>query len=33
LTISVVHAHERNVPRHVRAVMSWIAELLEEHLD
>jgi DNA-binding transcriptional LysR family regulator len=33
LTISLVHAHGRSVPRHVRAVMSWIAEVLREHLD
>jgi DNA-binding transcriptional LysR family regulator len=33
LPISLVHAHGRNVPRHVRAVMSWIAETLKAHLD
>lgn len=33
MAISIVHAHGRNVPRHVRAVMSWIAELLKQHLE
>jgi DNA-binding transcriptional LysR family regulator len=33
LPTSLVHAHGRNVPRHVRVVMSWIAELLKQHLD
>jgi len=33
LPISLVHAHGRNVPRHVRAVMSWLAEALKEQLD
>src|SRR5262249_53139456 len=33
LAVSLVHAHGRNVPRHVRAVMSWIARLLKAHLD
>ncbi len=28
LPVSLVHAHGRNVPRHVRAVMSWINQLL-----
>jgi DNA-binding transcriptional LysR family regulator len=33
LPVSLVHAHGRNVPRHVRAVMAWIAQLLQPHLD
>jgi DNA-binding transcriptional LysR family regulator len=33
LSVSLVHAHGRNVPRHVRVVMSWIAELLADHLE
>lgn len=33
LLVSLVHAHGRSVPRHVRAVMSWIAETLKAHLD
>lgn len=33
LAVYIVHAHGRSVPRHVRAVMSWIAEQLDEHLD
>jgi DNA-binding transcriptional LysR family regulator len=33
LPVSLVHAHGRNVPRHVRTVMSWIAEILKQHLD
>ena len=32
LPISLVHAHGRNVPRHVRVVMSWIAALLKADL-
>jgi DNA-binding transcriptional LysR family regulator len=32
LAVSLVHAHGRQVPRHVRAVMSWIAQLLKPHL-
>jgi DNA-binding transcriptional LysR family regulator len=32
LPVSLVHAHGRHVPRHVRAVMGWIAQLLEAHL-
>jgi DNA-binding transcriptional LysR family regulator len=32
MPVSLVHAHGRNVPRHVRVVMSWIAELLKAHL-
>jgi DNA-binding transcriptional LysR family regulator len=33
LPVSLVHAHGRNVPKHVRAVMSWIAQLFAPHLD
>jgi len=32
LPVSLVHAHGRNVPRPVRAVMSWIAQLVGPHL-
>jgi DNA-binding transcriptional LysR family regulator len=32
LPASLVHAHGRNVPRHVRVVMSWIADLLKPQL-
>jgi DNA-binding transcriptional LysR family regulator len=32
LAISIVHAHGRSVPRQVRAVMSWIAEILKRQL-
>ena len=32
LPVSLVHAHGRSVPKHVRAVMSWIAHLLAPHL-
>jgi DNA-binding transcriptional LysR family regulator len=32
MSVSLVHAHGRNVPRHVRVVMSWLAELLKMHL-
>jgi hypothetical protein len=31
--VFLVHAHGRNVPRHVRAVMGWIAQLLKGQLD
>jgi DNA-binding transcriptional LysR family regulator len=33
LPVSLVHAHGRNVPRHVRAVMTWIAHTLEPYFD
>ncbi len=33
LPVSLVHAHGRHVPRHVRAVMSWIAQLVAPRLD
>jgi DNA-binding transcriptional LysR family regulator len=32
LPISLVHAHGRKVPRHVRVVMGWIGETLAKHL-
>ena len=32
LPVSLVHAHGRTVPRHVRAVMNWIAQLFAPHL-
>lgn len=32
LPISLVHAHGRNAPRHVRIVMNWIAEVLRSRL-
>jgi DNA-binding transcriptional LysR family regulator len=32
LPVSLVHAHGRTVPRHVRAVMNWIAQLFTPHL-
>ncbi|HEY2970538.1 MAG TPA: hypothetical protein VGK75_19460 [Casimicrobiaceae bacterium] len=33
LLVSLVHAHGRNVPRHVRVVMSWIGEVLKGQLN
>jgi DNA-binding transcriptional LysR family regulator len=33
MPVSLVHAHGRKVPRHVRVVMSWIAEILKGQLD
>jgi DNA-binding transcriptional LysR family regulator len=33
LPVSIVHAHGRNVPRHVRVVMTWMAEVLKGQLD
>jgi len=33
LPVSLVHAYGRNVPRHVRVVMSWIGEILKAQLD
>jgi DNA-binding transcriptional LysR family regulator len=33
LPISLVHAHGRNVPRHVRVLMHWIGEILKGQLD
>jgi DNA-binding transcriptional LysR family regulator len=32
MPVSIVHAHGRNAPKRVRAVMGWIAELLQPHL-
>lgn len=33
LPVSLVHAHGRSVPRHVRVVMNWIGEQLKGQLD
>lgn len=33
LPVSLVHAHGRQVPRHVRIVMSWIGQLLKQQLE
>ena len=33
LPVSIVHPHGRSVPRHVRVVMNWIAELLKGQLE
>lgn len=33
MPVSLVHPHGRNVPRHVRVVMNWIAEILKGQLD
>jgi DNA-binding transcriptional LysR family regulator len=33
LPISLVHAYGRNMPRHVRVVMSWIGEIVKGQLD
>lgn len=33
LPVSIVHAHGRNVPRHVRVVMNWLADRLEGQLE
>ena len=33
LPVSLVHAHGRNVPRHVRVVMNWLADVLEGQLE
>jgi DNA-binding transcriptional LysR family regulator len=33
LPLSLVHAHGRNVPRHVRIVMNWLAAILKAQLD
>ena len=33
MSLSLVHAHGRNVPRHVRVVMSWLVEILKGQLD
>ncbi|MFO0748396.1 MAG: LysR family transcriptional regulator [Myxococcota bacterium] len=32
MPVSLVHGHGRYVPKRVRAVMSWIAQLMEAHL-
>ncbi|KYF54721.1 LysR family transcriptional regulator [Sorangium cellulosum] len=33
MPVSLLHTHGRSAPRRVRAVMSWIAEVLSPHLD
>ena len=33
LALSLVHAHGRNVPRHVRVAMNWLAEVLRAQFD
>ncbi|WP_438029826.1 LysR family transcriptional regulator [Sorangium sp. So ce233] len=33
MPVSLLHTHGRSVPRRVRAVMSWITEVLSPHLD
>jgi len=33
MPVSLVHGHGRNVPRRVRAVMTWLAQVLEAHLS
>jgi DNA-binding transcriptional LysR family regulator len=33
LPVSLLHAHPRNVPRRVRAMLTWLAQLIEPHLD
>jgi DNA-binding transcriptional LysR family regulator len=33
LPLSLVHAHGRNVPRQVRVVMSWLAEIVRAQFD
>jgi len=33
LPVSLVHAHGRNVPRHVRVVMNWLADGLDAQLE
>jgi DNA-binding transcriptional LysR family regulator len=33
MPVSLVHGHARNVPKRVRAVMSWLAQLLAPHLE
>jgi len=33
MPVSIVHGHARNVPKRVRAVMSWLAQQLEPHLE
>jgi DNA-binding transcriptional LysR family regulator len=33
MPVSIVHGHARNVPKRVRAVISWLAQQLEPHLE
>lgn len=33
MPVSIVHGHARHVPKRVRAVMTWLAQLLQPHLE
>jgi DNA-binding transcriptional LysR family regulator len=33
LLVSLVHGHGRNLPRHVRVLMNWVAEILKGQLE
>jgi DNA-binding transcriptional LysR family regulator len=33
MPVALVHGHARNLPRRVRAVMTWLAEVVGPHLD
>ncbi len=33
MPVSIVHAHTRQVPKRVRAVMNWLAQVMAPHLD
>jgi DNA-binding transcriptional LysR family regulator len=33
MPVALVHGHARNLPRRVRAVMTWLAEVMRPHLD
>jgi hypothetical protein len=33
MPVSILHGHARNVPKRVRALMTWITQLLEPHLE
>lgn len=33
MPVSLVHGHGRNVPKRARAVMNWLIQLLEPHLE
>ncbi|HEY2510920.1 MAG TPA: hypothetical protein VGI39_08695 [Polyangiaceae bacterium] len=33
MPVSLVHAHGRNVPKRVRAVMAWLAKTVEPFLE
>jgi len=32
LAVSLLHAHPRNVPKRVRAMLTWLAQVIEPHL-